>query len=287
MSYLQSIRTFKIAVEEGLDIVDLTILDYLATFHSFRDAQHIQDGGMIYTKINYDRMVEDLAILNVKKTRMKQLVYNLREAGFLEFVVRGSHNGKCSYFALTNKALSDLYGMPVREMDTSVDEEGETEEVTAPAKEPDEVGSHAYGPKENNMRTYKDLKQKKTPKTSLQIQCETYISHAVPNSALQTALNEYLRVRIAMTDKPLHGLEQWIALVRKLDSFTNSVEEKIKIVRQSTEHGWASFYELSAERNVPKNDPDNGLKLSNGYRPEDCDQWGCPLVQQPMTDEVF
>jgi hypothetical protein len=96
-------------------------------------------------------------------------------------------------------------------------------------------------------------KKKKRPKSkSLYDKCVDEIMRYTKNAVLQSALNEYLPIRFAMKDKPIYGLNQWIALLNKLSEVSDesvldsSVEKRLAIVKTSTERGWASFFPLNS-----------------------------------------
>jgi hypothetical protein len=54
-----------------------------------------------------------------------------------------------------------------------------------------------------------------------------------------------------MRDKQIYA-NQWKSLVEKLLEMTDSNAERIKIVKQSLEFGWASFYELKTQSTYHK-----------------------------------
>ena len=96
-------------------------------------------------------------------------------------------------------------------------------------------------------------KKKKRPKSkSLYEKCVDEIMRYTKNAVLQSALTEYLSVRLAMKDKPIYGLNQWIGLLNKLSEVSDesvldsSIEKRLAIVKQSTERGWASFFPINS-----------------------------------------
>ena len=113
--------------------------------------------------------------------------------------------------------------------------------------------SHSYSDEELRNDFLGSVKKKKRPKRkSLYEKCMDEIQCYTKNIALQSALTQYLSVRLAMTDKPIYGVNQWIGLLNKLSEVSNesvlseSVEKRLELVKQSTERGWASFFPLNS-----------------------------------------
>lgn len=60
---------------------------------------------------------------------------------------------------------------------------------------------------------------------------------------LKEVLADYLKMRLAIKDKPMY-VSGWKALIRKLFELSQNASEQCKIVRQSLENSWATFYPL-------------------------------------------
>ena len=78
----------------------------------------------------------------------------------------------------------------------------------------------------------------KEKKLSLYDKCQKEIMQFTDNPELQECLTEYLTIRLAMKDKPMYGVNQWIGMLNKLKDMQNQIAG----VRTSTERGWASFF---------------------------------------------
>lgn len=81
------------------------------------------------------------------------------------------------------------------------------------------------------------LKQK-TKKKSLYEKCYDDIIEFTTNVGLIEALNDYLKIRLQMKDKPLYE-GTWKGMLKKLDKMDNQID----VVNTSIERGWASFFE--------------------------------------------
>lgn len=112
----------------------------------------------------------------------------------------------------------------------------------------DDVESHAYSPEELSDSFVGSINKKKQPtrRKSLYDKCVDAIMSYTQDAILQELLRSYLTVRLAIKEKPLYGVNQWTALLKRLDATPG---DKRKIVQQSIEKGWCSFYEVKQETN--------------------------------------
>lgn len=92
-------------------------------------------------------------------------------------------------------------------------------------------------------------KRAKRHKKSLYDKCldEIYLYTKNKDLKLQDALIRYLSVRLAIKDKQIYGVNQWIGLLNKLDKTEG--KDKVAIVEQSIERGWCSFYPVKENTN--------------------------------------
>lgn len=79
-------------------------------------------------------------------------------------------------------------------------------------------------------------------KPNLFTKCSDLIDSYTKNPALHESLVNYLRVRLEMKDKPLY-FNSWKGLLNKLDR-EFAEDEKVAVVNQSIERGYASFFPL-------------------------------------------
>jgi hypothetical protein len=108
----------------------------------------------------------------------------------------------------------------------------------------------------SNKRTTKKKEKSATRKQSLYEKCYSSICNFSNNAVIINLLDEYLKIRLAMKDKPIYGIAQWTSLLSKLiDLVGDNTEKQAEIIKQSIEHGWASFYPLSIDnKHYPKKD---------------------------------
>ena len=79
---------------------------------------------------------------------------------------------------------------------------------------------------------------------SLYEKCVDLIQTYTDNFGLQTLLEDYLKMRLQIKDKPLQYENQFKGLLNKLNLLATDDKDKEKIVQYSLEKGYASFYEL-------------------------------------------
>ena len=109
------------------------------------------------------------------------------------------------------------------------------------------------------------LKHSKTVKTSLYSKCLAQIDSRNYNTDLHNALVDYLKVRLQIKDKPLYE-NSWKGLLNKLDrDFSKS--ERLQVVYQSIERGYASFFPVSSIQKKSKPWEEN--VTSEGYTEEE------------------
>ena len=108
----------------------------------------------------------------------------------------------------------------------------------------DDYDTHGYSPQELRdefVGSVSKTKKKGPRRLSLYEKCVAKIEEYTDDAILQEMLKKYLQVRLAIKEKPIYGVNQWTAILKKL---TETPGDKRKIVQQSIEQGWCSFYPL-------------------------------------------
>lgn len=115
-----------------------------------------------------------------------------------------------------------------------------------------DVSSKAYST-EDFLGSRKKVKP--TRKLSLFDKCLQEIDSYTQALGLRDLLVSYLELRLAMKDKPIYGVSQWKGILNKLKELEKSGEDVMKVVGQSIEKGYASFYPVSSSNkyNKPQN----------------------------------
>lgn len=114
----------------------------------------------------------------------------------------------------------------------------------------------------------------KQPKQNLYSKCISEINARCYNKDLHDALIDYLDVRLQMKDKPLYA-NSWKGLLNKLErEFSES--ERLQVVYQSIERGYASFFPVNKGFNKSNNQLDKpwekGVKSRKRTEQEEADR---------------
>lgn len=84
-------------------------------------------------------------------------------------------------------------------------------------------------------------------KESLFNKCSELNYQFTDNVITANMLDEYLKVRLQMKDKPIYGVNQWSGILDKLRELAGDDErQRQRIIKQSIERGWGSFFEISS-----------------------------------------
>lgn len=101
----------KKAVEYGLDVKDLLILDYVWDMIGNPIMQHITKNEVAYVWLMHDKILEDLPILGISKRSLIGYLNKLRDLGLV--LVETVHNenlrGSKSYYAISEKGAALRY----------------------------------------------------------------------------------------------------------------------------------------------------------------------------------
>ena len=85
------------------------------------------------------------------------------------------------------------------------------------------------------------------------------IENYTDNEELRQSLCDHIKMILEMKDKPVYA-NQYKSMIKKLRELSADESVQAKIVRQSTECGWVSFYEL--KENKSYNKPNKGLQMT-------------------------
>lgn len=117
----------------------------------------------------------------------------------------------------------------------------------------------------NKLNTIFNNKEKKHKNTIAQ-DLEKAVNEYTTNEELRQALREFIQMRKDLKSpiKTLNGFKRLLGTLNKLAPKT---EDKIKIVNQSLDHEWKSFYELKTNQLSYKNKNMNNGYLVGNYKP--------------------
>lgn len=96
-------------------------------------------------------------------------------------------------------------------------------------------------------------KKKTTKGKNLFSKCVDEIDKFTDLGDLRDALINYLTFRLSVKDKPLYGVNQWKAMLNKLDKAVEECHrEYIDVVNNSLDKGWLNFYPIQSGKPIKK-----------------------------------
>ena len=138
----------------------------------------------------------------------------------------------------------------------------------------------------NNLNNIFNNKEKKHKNTIAQ-DLEKAVNEYTTNEELRQALLEFIQMRKDLKS-PIKTLNGFRRLLGTLNKLATKAEDKIKIVNQTLDHEWKSFYELKSNP-LPYKNTNNGY-LAGNYKPTERtvqDMNRRDNEKEEWSDEVF
>ena len=115
----------------------------------------------------------------------------------------------------------------------------------------DNINYYGNTESEFESKMYTPAKKKRTTRgKSLYQKCVDYINEYTDIIDIQNVLLEYLKFRINVKDMPIHNINQWKSMLKKLDS---SVEEcnkpYVEVIKYNLDRAWLNFYPIPNKKN--------------------------------------
>lgn len=230
----------KDAIELRLSTDDLLILDYIIRANGNPSMCHIHDENEVsYVWLSHKKIHEDLPILNIAESTLKNKLVELKKLGLIESkqIQNSLGRGSQTYYSVTDKTIqmttyfeSDVVVRPRTSESTS-----NNTLLSNNSLDNDIITINS-----NNTEFLGKIKS--TKKKSLYDKCYDHILEFTNNVGLIDALTEYLQMRLQMREKPLYE-NSWKGMLNKLAKMDNQLE----VVNTSIERGWASFYEKKSQ----------------------------------------
>lgn len=258
------------AVEYGLSLTDLILLDYIWRANGSPRMKHITDDEeMPYVWLNHTKLHEDLPILKMTEGTLKNTLSRLKKEGFIQsMTIAEGTRGSRTYYTITEKT----YEMQ-NTNDSTNDSSSHSKMTGSAVSRHSEMTSYNKLNTDNKLnnvvskdttrskastskRTLSDMiteysgKQSKKKGVSLYEKCWYMVTEYTNNEKLRTALGDYLSMRLSMKDKPLQYANQWKGLLNRLSEIATNIPDQIAVVKQSIIKGWANFYEIKSYNNA-------------------------------------
>lgn len=273
-------------MQTNLDVTDLFILQYIEQACASPKMKHIlTDEGQPLVWVSHSKFHEDLPILNMAESTLKNRLSNLKKSGFIysQTINNTGMNGSCTYYGITEQTIDLLYSN--EEVETTsrqkyVVDKPRTSRSTSDSKL---IGNSKLEGISNNKLldiTAGDIVGNNTKKKNLYQKCTDEIMQYTNNIVLQEKLTQYLNLRleIARSDGKVFYQNMWKGLLNDLDQLTSDTNTAIQIVEQSIKKGWRGFFELKDySKSTVKNNPSERNVISDKKSDEELD----------LADEVY
>ena len=188
--------------------------------------------------------LEDITGLSEYKQR--SAIKNLIQAGYLKQELKGLP--KTRYFEIIQEPVLKLFQI-------------RTEKITEPERKSlplsnKQIDKNRKSKNSKNIIEEQDFEfgKSKTSKPNLYSKCVAELDSRHYSKDLSRALVDYLEVRLQMKDRPLYT-NSWKGLLNKLERDFEP-DERIGVVFQSIERGYASFFPVSRGFKKPDNQLD-------------------------------
>ena len=243
------------------DLTDLMLLNYIVYAQANPKMKHVlDDEEQPCVWLQHKHVLEDLPILQITEGTLKNRLTKLRKMKLVtsRTVANENTQGTRTYYRTTSflhdmlydttSFLNDVVDEPRHSKMTSDTQVNKDKKVNSNSKELLPNSDFQFG-------------KSKPKKDNLYTKCSSLINQYTNNDTLRKALNDYLRVRLEIKERPLY-FGVWKGLLEKLGRDFDYDDDRIASVRQSIERGYLSFFPVnkssygalqyeSGARNVP------------------------------------
>ena len=97
------------AIELGLSVNDLLLLNYIQLANTSHKMEHIEKDGISYVFLSHSKIHEDIPILGYTEGSLKNKLAQLKKQGIIESTTVQKMRGSKSYYTITDNALDTLF----------------------------------------------------------------------------------------------------------------------------------------------------------------------------------
>ena len=286
-----------------LDMTDVMLLEYIQLAPSRPSMKHkTDDNNQSYVWISYKKILEDLPILDIKDNMLKKRLNKLTELGLIKSMVFANENcrGSRAYYTITELCESLKYTKDDSEESTECNklhDEKRPSVINYTQSDRPSVINYTSNNKLNNNTKLNNknntnvlledkpslsdnfLKSSSTIKTKQNkySKCVSMINDYTTDKKLREALINYLNLLLEIDPKIYAN--QFKGKLNQLARLSNSEKEQIKIVNQSIQYGWKSFYPLKEF---------TGSNYSGGFKDNiKGDTRDLPPLEECLVDRKF
>lgn len=228
------------------DLTDLLLLNYIVYAQANPKMKHILDEeNQPCVWLQHAHILEDLPILGISEGTLKNRLTKLRRMELITSKTIANENtrGSRTYYRTTSFLYDMLFDTTSLKNDVKDEPRHDKMTSNTSSNSNNKVNKELLS-KDNNSTNFSfGKKQTKPKKENLFSKCVSQIDNFTDDTELRNTLIDYLRVRLEMKDKPLYA-NSWKGLLNKLDREFDA-SERLAVVRQSIERGYASFFPVS------------------------------------------
>lgn len=236
-------------METELDLTDLVLLQYIIQANGSPAMKHIVKDDVSYVWLSHSKLHEDLPILGLSEGTLRNRISQLKKERWIVSETARLVNGSATYYSVTMQTLELLYDDESRchskmtsPRNSKMTSDSKLEDSKLKDISKDISESNDSSPKQF-LGSAKPKQKTKQKKPTLYDKCIEKIIDYTDDEKLQKVLIDYLTVRLAIKDKPLLGVNQWVGMLNKL----SKMDKQLEVVQKSIAHGWAMFYPMDGD----------------------------------------
>lgn len=235
-----------------LDVNDLTILRWLVDFSHTGKMETISMDGKLYYWVSYNKVIEDLPLLNIGKDMLYRRLKKMVELDILTYY---SKSGGQAYFGFGNNYVSMLSSEYVE------NSEGSEKNPSMSENNPSNLGKNSVPTPEkiptnrilNNSPLDKTLNSNKESKKD---NYNAIVDENFTDNKVKETIFEFIKMR-KLIKKPLtdFALKKICNALKKLSS---DPLEQVAILEQSIINNWQGIFPLKNNINTSNNNKNVG-----------------------------
>lgn len=231
-------------IKTDLDLMDLLLLDYIIRANGNPNMRHIVKDDVSYVWLSHNKIHEDLPILRISEGTLRNRILQLKQGGWLVAETEKTHAGTMTYYSVTTLCTSLINDEPCHSKMTSNNITNNiNKENTKVFSQPQAVAQESF---------FEDtFKETKKPKKNLYGKCMDAIEEFTEDEEVRNKLKDYLGIRLERKDTPL-GIRAFQGMLKKLRELTESKEECLKIIQQSIDRSYLSFFPIREYKSYGK-----------------------------------
>lgn len=246
--------------EFDIDLIDLTLLDYVCNACSRPSMMHTFDENkQPYVWLKHSKILEDLPILGIGEEALKKRLKNLVDIGLLKVIVTSVESkGRRAYYTISQTCEELRYNNQVYQ-NTLDNEQSSVPKYTSDntlnkdnkLNNDNTIVLSSDKPKEKDTEDFFNttplIDKPKKKRGTLYSNCMALIDEFTIEEDVKNLLRDYLKIRLERKDIPF-GKASFNGMLKKLRTLTTSKAECLKIIQQSIDRNYPTFYPLNKPR---------------------------------------